>query len=314
MTGAQPLVHDALFYANDEDFVDSLGPWLRDGLARGDAAVVATTRRHIELLRDELGRQAGEVSFIEDTEWYLRPAQTMAGWDRILRNTATRGKHFTRIVGEVLFRGDDEADTWTRFESALNHSFRSAPTWIVCPYDRRSRSDRVLRDAERTHPTLWTDERRPSHRYVEPAALLAAIAEPEPPANGTPDIDLPLDGDVGEVRELIRRAAFGAPCPQPLGRIDDLLLAFSEIAANSLRHGAGRRRVALWVLCDRVVCEVTDEGRGRLDPLAGYVPPEDVAVGGVGIWLARLVTDALAIRSDHLGTSVRFAIGGGRTA
>lgn len=298
--------HDALFYETDDQFAAALVPFLREGLRQGQAAVVATTRDHIALLRDELGRDAVSVHFIEDDEWYVRPARTIAGWQRWLDEFAAGGFAYTRVVGEVKFGSTDQTHaTWTRFESALNAAFGHAPAWIVCPYNLRTQPERVLKDAWRTHPTIWTVEREPSHRYVDPAALLSEIHEPAPAVNGEPSLELVISDGLGDVRTLVR--AIGDQARLPADRAEELTLVVSEIAANALRHGEGPCRLTLWVREDGVVCEVSDRGEGLHNPLAGYLPPEREASSGMGLWIAQHFCDSLAIRAGDHGTTVRFS-------
>lgn len=306
---ARSLQHDAMFYTDDEQFADTLAPFLREGLANGEAAAVATTRRHIDILRTALGNDATEVEFLVDTEHYVRPAWTIGRWKEVLRQANARGCASIRIVGEVAFGTADEYATWTRYESAVNIAFAAASAWIICPYDLRQLPGSVIADAARTHPTLWQPERGPSQQYVAPDALLGLIGESVPPVAGTPVLDVSL-GTVAALRALVRRN-LGDRLPD---RLEDLLLALGEVAANALRHGRGERRVRLWHHNGHVVCDVHDQGPGPADALAGYVPPTPEAHAGMGLWLARHVCDTLAIHTDAAGTTVRFTVGGGRPA
>ena len=98
----------------------------------------------------------------------------------------------------------------------------------------------------------------------------------------------------------------------PAGRAEEFLLAVGEVVANALRHGHGCAQLALWHANDGVICEVHDDGPGVDDPFAGYLPPgSDQAARGMGLWIARQVSDTLAIRSGPDGTTVRLGIGRG---
>jgi anti-sigma regulatory factor (Ser/Thr protein kinase) len=299
--------HDALFYGADDEFVAGLVPFLRDGLARGDAAVAAVTRPNIGLLRDALGADAAAVTFIDRDEWYRRPVSTVAGWFRLLGEATGRGHAYVRIVGEVAFGAADRHPAWTRYESALNRVFTDAPAWIVCPYDTRALPAGVLADARRTHPVVSDPGRRHSDAYLAPELLLRAIDEPVPPATGPPLLELVLDGTVTTARHAVG-AAVSAAGRLGRERVNDLLLAVTEIAANSLAHGGGRRELRVWAPPWGVLCEVTDEGPRPPDPLIGYLPPVRGAAGGRGLWLARQLCDALAIDHRDGVTRVRLAV------
>ncbi|HEX6498880.1 MAG TPA: sensor histidine kinase [Micromonosporaceae bacterium] len=313
MTEGDSFCHDAVFYDSDERFVALTAPFLRGALADGHGAVAATTKAHIELLRDELGDDADRVVFVDNADWYTRPARTVAGWQRQLDEFAARGVRYTRVVGEVVFGEPDEHATWTRYESALNRVFAHAPAWIVCPYSTRQLPPTVLGDALRTHPTVWDGQHRASGAYLDPAALLDEIADPVPPTSGEPTLTVPVTGDLAALRDRVRAVA-EATRVLPARQVDDLALTVTELATNCLRHGTVPARVALWFVDDRVVGEVSDAGRASIDPLAGYLPPSPGADGGMGLWLARHACDALSISSGDGGTVVRFSIGGGRGA
>jgi anti-sigma regulatory factor (Ser/Thr protein kinase) len=92
------------------------------------------------------------------------------------------------------------------------------------------------------------------------------------------------------------------------GRCDDLLVAVSEIVANSIRHGAGRRELRVWAHSRTVTCDVGDDGPGFADALAGYRPPAQATTGGRGLWIAGQLCDALAVDRRDGRTVVRFAV------
>ncbi|GAB7051419.1 sensor histidine kinase [Catenuloplanes indicus] len=299
------LCHEALLYDSDTAYCDAVLPFLRDGLADGDALVAAVPGDNMALLRDALGADAADVTFIDRDEWYRRPAVTIAGWREQLAHAQARGHGRARIVGEVAFGHADRHVAWTRYESVVNALFADAPAWIICPYDLRTLPGQVVADAHRTHPVIRDPHRRDSSRYRPPAALLPELPEPLPPVPGAPLADLPLHDvtELGAVRRTVRAIASGWP-DDPL---DDLLLVTTEIAVNGLRHGSGDRRLRLWRTADTVICEVSDDGPGPRDPLVGYGPPPDGSPGGRGLWLVRQLCDAMAI-STTTGTRVRISV------
>lgn len=301
------LEHDALIYGTDEALVDTLVPWLQEGRAQGDSAVVATTAAHIARFRDALGADADSVSFVAADDLYVQPVQTIAAWQRMLVDAAAAGVAYTRIVGEVAFGTEpDEQTSWTRYESALNAVFERSPAWIVCPYDSRVLPHDVIDQASRTHPTVWNSTRRKSDRYEVPARLLREIVEPSRVVTGTPDFELGIDDRMGEVREIVRTAGLQAGLAR--ARVEELVLAVSELAGNTVRHAGGGGRLALWITSEGVVCEVMDRGAGLQDPLVGLVPPKPHASAGMGLWIARQLSDSFAIGGGDEGTTVRIAV------
>jgi anti-sigma regulatory factor (Ser/Thr protein kinase) len=301
------LEHDALIYGSDESLMSTLVPWLHEGLEQEDGAIVATTAPHIDQLRDALGSDGDSVSFLSADDLYVHPVQTIAAWQRVLSDAADTGVTYTRIVGEVRFGATEDLQTsWTRYESALNAVFERSPAWIVCPYDVRTLPPAVIDQAWRTHPTVWDSTRRKSDRYEVPARLLREIVEPGRAVTGPPSLVLQIDGSVREVREAVR--ALGGEARLPRSRVEELVLAVSELAGNTVRHAGGGGRLALWITSEGVVCEVTDHGGGMADPLAGLVPPKPSASAGMGLWIARQLSDSFAIGADGDGTTVRIAV------
>ena len=64
--------------------------------------------------------------------------------------------------------------------------------------------------------------------------------------------------DLSQVRALVLRQARQAGLTE--GRANDLVLAVSEVAANTLRHTRSSGTLAIWHDEDEVVCEIRDGG------------------------------------------------------
>jgi anti-sigma regulatory factor (Ser/Thr protein kinase) len=88
-------------------------------------------------------------------------------------------------------------------------------------------------------------------------------------------------------------------------RRTDLIIAASEVAANTLKHTGGPGLVRVWVTSDEILCQFDDSGHIR-DPLAGYGRPSGDEPGGQGLWLVNQVCDLAEIRSSALGTTIRM--------
>jgi anti-sigma regulatory factor (Ser/Thr protein kinase) len=109
--------------------------------------------------------------------------------------------------------------------------------------------------------------------------------------------------DLSQVRALVRQHALEAGLAE--GRANDLVLAVSEVAANTLRHTRSSGTLAIWHDEDEVVCEIHDEGT-IADPQAGHRKPPPEANGGHGLWLVRQVCDRVELTSDANGTTIRM--------
>ncbi|MFG1602783.1 ATP-binding protein [Actinoplanes sp. NPDC049265] len=91
-------------------------------------------------------------------------------------------------------------------------------------------------------------------------------------------------------------------------RLDDFVVAANELMTNAVRHGGGLGHVALWREAGSVVCEVSDHGRGIVDPALDHPHrPQAGEPGGWGLWLAAELTDDLRLNTSPEGTTVRIS-------
>ena len=109
--------------------------------------------------------------------------------------------------------------------------------------------------------------------------------------------------DLSQVRALVLQQAREAGLTE--GRANDLVLAVSEVAANTLRYTKSSGTLEIWHDQHEVVCVIHDEGIIS-DPLVGRYKPAPDASGGHGLWLVRQVCDLVELTSDANGTTVRM--------
>ena len=110
------------------------------------------------------------------------------------------------------------------------------------------------------------------------------------------------------VTTCTRFAASSPAGPGVLGSLhcaSDLVLAISELAANTLRYTGGGGTVQFWGTSDRVICQVSDTGQ-ITDPLARHRVPPDEELGGKGLWLVNQVCDLVQARTGRAGTVTRL--------
>jgi len=143
----------------------------------------------------------------------------------------------------------------------------------------------------------------------------SSVQFPDPPSRNTPGLRALLPSppndamyhtyrsDLSQVRALVLQQAREAGLPE--GRANDLVLAVSEVAANTLRHTQGPGTLTIWHDSDEVVCEIRDSGT-ITDPQAGQRKPPPNASGGHGLWLVRQVCDLVELTSDATGTTIRM--------
>lgn len=109
--------------------------------------------------------------------------------------------------------------------------------------------------------------------------------------------------DLSQVRALVLRQAREAGLAE--AKAQDLVLAVSEVAANTLRHTQSSGRLAIWHDENEIVCEIHDSGT-IIDPNPGERKPAPGASGGHGLWLVKQVCDQVELSSDESGTIIRM--------
>ena len=181
-----------------------------------------------------------------------------------------------------------------------NLAFAPAEPEIRSSYDTADLDPAVIADASRTDPLPPPAGRRVTDQ--EHAAPPMPSAAPLPPP-GDDAICHIYRTDLSKVRALVLQQARSAGLTE--GRASDLVLAVSEVAANTLRHTRSAGTLTIWRQAGELVCEIQDEGT-ITDPLAGQRRPGPDATGGHGLWLVYQVCDLVEVRSDATGTTIRM--------
>jgi anti-sigma regulatory factor (Ser/Thr protein kinase) len=279
------LRHNALIYESTDEYVTSAVAFLREGLEAGEGAVVAHTPPGLAAVREALGPDAAQVTFVDVSASYTRPARTLAAYHRVYAEQLRQTPALRAVADVQIGPEPGEWDEWMGYEAVFNRSFGHLPAWVLCSYDAGRVPDPVLDTVWRTHPEVVAgDGRRPSGRYEDPDRLLRAIAAQPAPADDLRPIG--FGRDLEELRERLARAIVAEGVPE--AQVLDMLLAASEVATNAIEHGGGITDVRAGRIDGRFVCEIADAGHGFDDPAAGYLAPRDGT--GAGLWVARQLT------------------------
>jgi anti-sigma regulatory factor (Ser/Thr protein kinase) len=297
------LRHNALLYATDDEYLARVVPFLKDGLEAGEGAIVAHTRRGLAMIRETLGADAAQVTFVDVSAAYTRPARALAAYHAVYAEQLRRTPKL-RAVADVQFGPDPaEWELWTAYEAVFNRSFAHIPAWILCSYNANGTPDPILEGVRQTHPEIvdeggWSV----SDRYEEPDRLLRRAIRAPAALAGLPSI--PFGHGLEELRDQVAPtlAALGVGPAQSL----DMLLATTEVADNAIRHGGGIVDVRLGRSEGRVVCEIVDRGSGFDDPAAGFLAPR--AGIGKGLWVARQLTWQIEFFNSTDGFTVRIRL------
>lgn len=109
--------------------------------------------------------------------------------------------------------------------------------------------------------------------------------------------------DLASVRAMVREEASAAGLPS--ARVADLVLAVSEVAANTVLHARSAGTLTITRDPAEIVCELRDGGT-ITDPLAGLRAPAPGALRGYGLWLVFQACDQVELVSGADGTLVRM--------
>jgi anti-sigma regulatory factor (Ser/Thr protein kinase) len=294
--------HVGFFYRTEAEYAGTIATFLRDGLAADEPAFAAVPPASVTLVSDALGGDARRVEFADMTEMGLNPARIIP---RVLAFTGRHAGRRVRYVGEPIWasRNPAELREATKHEALINLAFAGAEAEILCPYDSTALAPEVLADARRTHPLLLSGGRSgTSPDYAVPPPLPPSCSLPLP-APRDEAMSYTYRTDLSQVRALVLKHAVDAGLPD--ARANDLVLAVSEVAANTLRHTKSSGTLTIWHDPDEIICEIHDEGV-ITDPLAGRRAPAPDALGGHGLWLVHQVCDLVELRSDNTGTTIRM--------
>jgi anti-sigma regulatory factor (Ser/Thr protein kinase) len=299
------FAHQALIYESVDEFVDAAAPFLREGIEREQPTLVRVRRAGLDALREALGQDVAQVDLHVAEEWYENPIRTRHKFARWTSHHGSDGRR-VRLLGEPPWPLGFEAGIreWARYEAILNLTFAGLPVSLACAYDAGALPAEVIDHAVSTHPeTLTSAGIAASERFVDPAAYCRRLDGQASLPTASPTAELSFGRrELPAVRRLVSLEAVRAG----LGghKVDDLVVAVNEIATNAIVHGKGPASLRIWRRSGELVCEVADHGAGLDDPLTGQLPPDLQAPGGWGVWMARLVSDALEARSDPSGNRV----------
>ena len=153
--------HHVLFFGSDAELVQAAVPFLQEGLAAGDAVVLACEARRNRVLADALGGDP-RVGFLERSRTYLRAPVAVATYRRMVERQLAAGARRVRLVGEVQFGQDPAAwSEWIRYEAVCNVALAPYPFWSVCAYDTGTLPEPIL--------SLWFNPARPFAQVKLPA-------------------------------------------------------------------------------------------------------------------------------------------------
>ncbi len=300
--GSDGLRHVAMFYRGWGEYRVAVVDFIRAALGRREPVLVAVPGYWLGPLRAALGSDGPQVAFADMSQIGRNPAGIIPAVRAFMdRHPGTRISY----LGEPAWPGRTVAELLeaTKHEALVNLAFAGTPANILCLYDRAGLPASVLSVAEHTHPALAAlGDSTPSPAYLGPSRLPQRCEQalPDPP----PDAEvLPYDTDLRPVRALAESQATGAGLGE--AGTSDLVLAVSEVAANTLRHTPAGGVLHVWCTGDEMICQTHDRG-WITDPLAGRRRPPVDRPGGQGLWVVNQICDLVEMRTGPRGTTVRM--------
>jgi anti-sigma regulatory factor (Ser/Thr protein kinase) len=295
------LRHVAFFYRDQAERRSQILSLVRSGLARGEPVFVALPGAEALAVADQLDAEPGELLCADISDTGRNPARL------IPEVRAFIDKHVGQrvlVVGEACWPGRSPAELReaTRHEALMNLAFARSEATITCAYDTAHLPPSAITDATWTHPEYLASGQPVTAPHHRPSWDVPSDCDrplPPPPAGAE---SLVYDTDLAPVRRLVERHAVGAALGAD--RVADLVLAASEVAANTLDHTRSGGMIQVWRDEEELFCQVHDQGTIS-DPLAGRVRrgPDG---RGHGLYLVNQVCDLVELRSGAAGTTIRL--------
>jgi len=303
-TGRPTLAHEALFYRDTIEYATRLGAFVAASLEAGRPVLVAIPADRLGVVTRQLGDPGPDLETVDMTELGRNPGRILPAVHAFVDSHQGRAVSF---VGEPIWPGRNPAEVAeaTRYEALINRALANTPLHALCPYQVDALPSAILSDAYRTHPLVRLNgQQKDSDSFADPELVWRSVTHlPPPPPNA---ITVVFDArSLAAVREAVQAQSELAHLPAE--RIDDLVVATSEVAGNSIRHAGGSGTLQTWARPEAVVCEVRDRGH-LTDPLVGRSRPGPVAERGWGLWLANQLCDLVQLHSGTNGTTVRLHI------
>ena len=293
--------HQGLLYRGERRFHEVVRERLRTAV-REDGHTVLAVADPAALLDGLTPQERGRVRVVDRDTLYDAPGRTLAALHRM-----SLAHDSVTVVGQppVPADGTMENREWHRMESVLSTALAPTRMRVLCVHDERGLPPLARSAILATHPVLVGGEGPCTNpAYLGTAAFGRRRPAPEPLPVTSPVHRLEIEQSLPRLRDDLDSLARALDLPRD--RVDGLVVAVNELAANVLEHGAGKGTVQMWRGPDRWVCDVFDERGGLCDPLTGYRPADGLRPRGYGLWITRQICDYMEICGDESGSLVRL--------
>jgi anti-sigma regulatory factor (Ser/Thr protein kinase) len=300
MAAGVTLTHAALFYRDRAEYRTQILRFAREGLAGGEAVLIALPGEQADEIGSGLSGEPGELLCVDLTDVGRNPARIIPELRAFIDKHPGQP---VRMAGEPIWPGRSAAEVCEgiRHEALTNLAFQQAPLSIMCAYDVNRHAPSVIAAARHTHSGRVADGQPVLSPGPAPWQIPPECDRPLPPPPASAE-GLGYQTDLAPVRRLVERHARRTRLAGE--RVADLILAASEVAANTLGHTRSGGTFQVWHDENEIVCQTQDQGCID-DPLAGRVRrgPDS---RGHGLFLVNHVCDLVEMRTGRAGTTVRM--------
>src|SRR5207237_7530769 len=89
--------------AGQDDFLESMVPYVVTGLERGEAVFVAARAENVAALRSALGPVDGGLRMADTAEWHPHAATRLRALHDMVKDRLSRGAPRVRLAGEPVW-------------------------------------------------------------------------------------------------------------------------------------------------------------------------------------------------------------------
>ncbi|NUB92182.1 MEDS domain-containing protein [Haloterrigena sp. SYSU A121-1] len=241
---AETAGHLALIYDTRDERLETVVPFLQQGLERGERCLYVAdgdTPEEVRALLREGGidvaaaLDAGTLVICTESDTYLQtgefdPDEMIERSGEIVEE-ATAEYPGLRVTAEATW----VLDEWTRvgnfmeYESRANDLFRGEDCLVLCQYDRTRFPESVLADVIRTHPLVVSDGIVARNEYYSPPTEFLGTTLP------SLDVERTLEEATGHARAQYVLDESN-PCDETVDAITDEE-TFSRVLSAVLRAG-----------------------------------------------------------------------------
>ncbi|MCV7028251.1 sensor histidine kinase [Mycobacterium sherrisii] len=299
----RPFVHSAFLFRSQAEYLETVLPFVLEGLATDERVLVAVPGEYVALLSAALGGQGSRagLQLLDIAEVARNPSRFLALEGSFAEESPDRR---ARIVSQVCWPGrtSDEFVACMQHEALVNTAFQGRPLTVLCPFDAQRLGDEVLAGARAAHPMLCEGGSLHVSPDYAPDEVLAQCNQPLPANPGAVTYMVRKSDDLKPARSFAVNYAGWVGLSQD--GIEDLQLVATELATNSLMYTDGACRLAFWRDADHLVCEARDSGRLD-DPLVGRLDPGPAGPASRGLYLVNAISDLVRTHTASTGTTIQ---------